>query len=402
MQSENPFDLPIKVLLVHPGTQHAPRLAEELERQGLLHRFWTGWGIADRRKEKRGVAIPAEKLRTRFWLEAMALLMARVCKGSDAVWFRRNAIFQSIVPEREIRTADVVIGFDTTSHILAQRARQAGKKFILEQSILDPEAKEEALRNMAARYPEWAGEAERRPAHILRAERKEQKLADHISVPSAYVGDSIVRFGIPREKIFINPYGVNALPEVPRERRGGKTGACRFLFAGTVTGRKGVPLLLEAWAQTQKFSPEAELTVAGDLAKWPSGNTRPGNVNFTGQLSRQAMAETFLSHDVFVFPSYAEGMPLVVLEAMAYGLPVIATPVAEGVVRDGENGVLIPFDDPEALGKAMRDLAEDREMRLRMGQAARETAAEFSWQAYGKRYAEMLEKLGSAQGGLPT
>ena len=191
LQSENPFDLPIKVLLVHPGTQHAPRLAEELERQGLLHRFWTGWGIADRRKEKRGVAIPAEKLRTRFWLEAMALLMARVCKGSDAVWFRRNAIFQSIVPEREIRTADVVIGFDTASHILAQRARQAGKKFILEQSILDPEAKEEALRNMAARYPEWAGEAERRPAHILRAERWEQRLADRISVPSAYVGDSI-------------------------------------------------------------------------------------------------------------------------------------------------------------------------------------------------------------------
>ena len=80
----------------------------------------------------------------------------------------------------------------------------------------------------------------------------------------------------------------------------------------------------------------------------------------------------------------------------------IATPVAEGVVRDWENGVLIPFDDPEALGKAMRDLAEDRERRLRMGQAARKTASNFSWEVYGKRYAGMLDKLGSAQGGLAT
>ena len=341
--------------------------------------------------------IPGKKLRTLKWLEALSLIASRSGLGGENIWFWRNMLFQKLVPQEEIQAADVVIGFDTASHILAERARRAGKRFVLEQSILDPEAKEEAIRKMASRYPDWAGEAKPRTARLLRAEGEEQRLADRISVPSDYVAQSLIRFGAPREKIFVNPYGTNWLPEVTSRREERREEGCRFLFAGTVTGRKGVPLLLEAW---EKFMPpQTRLTVAGDLTAWPSRSVRPGHVQFSGRLARAALAEAFRDHDVFVFPSYAEGMPLVVLEAMAHGLPVIATPVAAGVVRDGVNGILVPFDDPEALGKAMRSLSEDREKRLRMGQAAMKTAAEFSWPAYGKRYAEILKRLDSAQRG---
>jgi len=390
--------LSIKILLIHPGTQHAPRLAEELERQGLLHRFWTGWAVSEKNRTKRSVDIPEKKLRTLKWLEALSLMTARLGLDGEGIWFWRNMLFQKLVPTGEIEAANVVIGFDTASHILAKRTKLAGKPFVLEQSILDPEAKEEAIRKMASRYPDWAGEAEPRSARLLRAERKEQRLADRICVPSDYVGSSLVEFGVPHEKIFVNPYGTNSLPEGAGRRQEGGGEGCRFLFAGTVSGRKGVPLLLEAWAKTQPT--QGHLTIAGNLDGWPAGVVRPGNVQFPGQLTRPAMAEAFREHDVFVFPSYAEGMPLVVLEAMAHGLPVIATPVAAGVVRDGVNGILVPFDDPEALGKAMRSLSEDRAKRLRMGQAAKEAAAEFSWEAYGKRYAGMLEKLESSGGSL--
>lgn len=344
--------------------------------------------------------IPKTKLRTLKWLEAFSLIAVRSGLGGEKIWFWRNMLFQKLVPKEEIQAADVVIGFDTASRILAERARRAGKRFVVEQSILDPEAKEEAIHKMVSRYPDWAGEAKPRSARLLRAEREEQRLADRISVPSDYVGQSLIRFGAAREKIFVNPYGTNWLPEVTGRRQERREEGCRFLFAGTVTGRKGVPLLLEAW---EKFMPpQGQLTIAGDLAAWPARSVRPGNVHFLGQLARAALAEAFRDHDVFVFPSYAEGMPLVVLEAMAHGLPVIATPVAAGVARDGVNGILVPFDDPEALGKAMRSLSEEREKRLRMGLAAKETVAQFSWQAYGRRYAELLDKLVSVQGALTT
>lgn len=330
-------------------------------------------------------------------MEVTAQILQRAGVHPEKAWYWRNTVFQKLIPETEIRNADVVIGFDTASHILAACAKRAGKPFVLEQSILDPEAKKMALRKVAMRYPDWASEAEQSSARLLWAEREEQKLANRISVPSEYVGSSLVEFGTPQEKIFVNPYGTNPLPKAAGRKCNRGPEGCRFLFAGTVTGRKGIPLLLEGWG---KWLPsKAHLTIAGDLAGWPAKAVRPGSVRFLGQLSRAAMAEAFHSHDVFVFPSYAEGMPLVVLEAMAHGLPVISTSVAAGVVRDGLNGILVPFDDPEALGRAMRGLAKDREKWLRMGQVARKTAAEFSWEAYGKRYAGMLEKLNSSKRG---
>ena len=346
---------------------------------------------------RRSVDIPRKRLRTRLWTEVTAQILQRTGLHPEKAWYWRNTVFQKLIPETEIRNADVVIGFDTASHILARRAQHAGKPFVLEQSILDPKAKEQALLKMASHYPEWAGEATQRSAPLLRAEREEQKLADRISVPSEYVGRSLVEFEVPRKKIFVNPYGTNPLPEAVSRKRDSSGEGCRFLFAGTVTGRKGVPLLLEAWTKHQ--SPRCHLTIAGDLAGWPACAVRPGNVQFPGKLTRSAMAEAFGSHDVFVFPSYAEGMPMVVLEAMAGGLPVIATPVAEGVVRDGLSGIMVPFDDPEALGRAMADLSAEKERRVRMGRYARERAREFSWQAYGKRYAEMLEKMKSSKKG---
>ena len=382
---------PPKVLVVHPGTQHAPRLAEALYNKGLLYLFRTGWAVSNNEPGKRAVGIPSNKLRTSFWLEASAVLAQKIWNNKELVWFWRNKIFQRLVPDKDIQAADIIIGFDTASHILAQRACKQGKRIILEQSILDPEAKQEALRAMAMRYPKWACEAKPRPSSILSAERMEQRLAERISVPSKYVGDSLTRFGVPHEKIFINPYGTNTLPgrEIRPQSRGPKK--CRFLFAGSVTGRKGVPLLLEAWAKVA--SPFTELTIAGNMTGMPAVGPHLDNVRFLGQLSRKEMASAFQENDVFVFPSYAEGMPLVVLEAMAAGLPVIATPVAEGVVHSWVNGILIPFDAPVVLAEAMIWLAADYKKRSILGQAAKQTAAEFSWKAYGDRYATLLENM---------
>jgi len=357
----------------------------------MLARFWTGWAHTRGAGGKRSVAIPDEKLRTRPWVEWAGLLLGRAGVNGELVWHWRNAVFQRLIPEAEIQRADMVIGFDTASHILARRAQRAGKPFVLEQSILDPEAKQRALLKIASRYPEWVGKAEQRSARVLQAEREEQRLAAKISVPSEYVGRSLVEFGVLQKKIFVNPYGTNPLPEVANRKQVRSEEGCRFLFAGTVTGRKGVPLLLEAWAKHPP--PRSHLTIAGDLAGWPAGAQRPGSVEFPGKLTRQAMAAAFQNHDVFVFPSYAEGMPLVVLEAMAQRLPVIATPVTEGLVQDKVNGLLIPFNDPASLAQAMRKLAGEREKCFLMGEAAKQTALHYSWKAYGQRYAGLLNQI---------
>lgn len=320
----------------------------------------------------------------------VAWLLQRSGLSPEAAWHWRNSIFQTLVPDKEIRTADVTIGFDTASHILAARTKQAGKKFVLEQSIMDPQAKAEILRGMASAFPDWSEKGRIRPKTVLLAERQEQGLADRICVPSKYVAESLTRYGVPAQKIVLNPYGVNpmASPLQPNHAPHRKT---RFLFAGTICGRKGVPVLLEAWKELG--SENAELTVAGDLCGWPKRLIRPADVKFTGVLSRSGMAQAFQENDVFVFPSYAEGMPLVALEAMSFGLPVIGTPVLAGVVKEGSSGYLIPAGDSHALANAMKKFVTKEANSKIMGDASRNRSKEFSWFAYGDRYFKALLEL---------
>ena len=103
---------------------------------------------------------------------------------------------------------------------------------------------------------------------------------------------------------------------------------------------------------------------------------------------------------MFVFPTLIEGMPIVVLEAMASGLPVITTPNGPGdIVRDGVDGFVVPIRDPDAIVEKLEYLRAHPEHRREMGINARQRALEFSWAAYQRRGVEVLTEL---IGGMPA
>jgi glycosyltransferase involved in cell wall biosynthesis len=92
-----------------------------------------------------------------------------------------------------------------------------------------------------------------------------------------------------------------------------------------------------------------------------------------------------------VFPTLIEGMPLVVLEAMASGLPVITTPNGPGdVVRDGIDGFVVPIRDPGAIIEKLEFLRANPDQRAEMGRNARERALCFTWQAYRRNASRFL------------
>ncbi|MDQ7028789.1 MAG: glycosyltransferase family 4 protein, partial [Ardenticatenia bacterium] len=97
--------------------------------------------------------------------------------------------------------------------------------------------------------------------------------------------------------------------------------------------------------------------------------------------------------DVFVFPSLQEGSALVTYEALACGLPVVTTPNAGSVVRDGIEGFLVPIRDVEALAARLEHLRADEGLHLEMGQAARRRAKAFTWEHYGDRLADTVRSL---------
>jgi colanic acid/amylovoran biosynthesis glycosyltransferase len=151
----------------------------------------------------------------------------------------------------------------------------------------------------------------------------------------------------------------------------------RLLFVGRLVAAKGLPILLEAMAQLG----DAVLRVVGDgpdrkmLEEMARSLGVAGRVSFLGYQSQTQVRELFKQTDVFALSSFAEGVPVVLMEAMAAGVPVVATRIAgiPELVRDEENGLLVPPGDPDAASRALRRLIEDADLRNRFAAAGRKT-----------------------------
>ncbi|MFQ6057994.1 MAG: glycosyltransferase family 4 protein [Anaerolineae bacterium] len=225
----------------------------------------------------------------------------------------------------------------------------------------------------------------------------EFEVADFITVPSPFAFESMVDEGVPEERLFLIPYGVDTTRFTPGEP---PTDAFRLLFVGQVSLRKGVPYLLQAWKGLRL--PRAELWLAGRVTPDAERAVAPyrddstirflGHVRDIPAIYRQACA--------FVLPSIEEGSALVTYEAMAAGLPLIFTYNSGAAARDGVEGIQVPIRDVDALAAAIEQLYRSPDMRREMGRAGRRRAEEYTWEAAGEQllaaYREALQRKGKA------
>jgi glycosyltransferase involved in cell wall biosynthesis len=160
-------------------------------------------------------------------------------------------------------------------------------------------------------------------------------------------------------------------------RAGGKV----VLFLGRLDRNKGIYDLLEVISALRSPIPEVRLVCAGDgeldeVKRRAAELGIEDSVTMTGWIGAEEKAQWLARADVFVLPSYAEGLPMSVLEAMAAGMPVLASAVGgiPDVIADGVNGFLTAPGDKAMLERMLRRLLHDRALRARVGAAARETA----------------------------
>lgn len=200
-----------------------------------------------------------------------------------------------------------------------------------------------------------------------------------------------------RFEISIIPNGVD-LQEYATEMR--IWSPPRLLSVGRLVHQKGLDLAIRALAQLKDL--EWEWCIVGDgpqITNLKSLATELGiqdRVSFPGWRSHAELVECYKNSNLFLFPSRHEGMPNAVLEAMASGLPVIASRIAgnEELVVDGETGILFPSEDVEALCLALRLLLTDGSQRQVMGNASRRRAeALYSWESTAQQYTLLLERV---------
>jgi glycosyltransferase involved in cell wall biosynthesis len=212
--------------------------------------------------------------------------------------------------------------------------------------------------------------------------------ADLITVPSTFARQTFVERGIASSRLAVLRYGVDLSAFTPAPDRRVEEGF-RVLFAGLVSLRKGFPYLLEA-ARTMAHMPGFAFDVAGAQLPVMRSMLRGTErwVRYLGHVNAVSLPEVHRNAAVFVMPSIEEGMPVVLIQALASGVPVIATPNtgAEDLVTDGVEGFIVPPRSAEAIAERLALLYEDRRMRREMGDAARARAEQLGgWSAYARR-----------------
>lgn len=203
---------------------------------------------------------------------------------------------------------------------------------------------------------------------------------------------------LPTQPVRVIPNGVDLHAYHPHESHASHNSQARILFVGRLVHQKGVDVLLSALAMLRVRS-DWELEIIGDgplraLAEHTAeASGIRERITFLGWLKPEALRARYREADVFAFPSRDEGMPNAVLEAMASGLPIVATRIAgsEELVRDCINGFLVSPDEPAAFARAIAWMLDQREAAAAMGRRSREIAeAEYSWAQAARGYEALL------------
>jgi glycosyltransferase involved in cell wall biosynthesis len=204
-----------------------------------------------------------------------------------------------------------------------------------------------------------------------------------------------IKYNRPNGSFWYIPNGVEECFLRPREY--GEKHGIRLLYVGSWLDRKGIYYLSEAFAAVAQANRGISLTVAGcqatpELVKSHFSSECRARVCVLPFVKRADMPNLYSSHDVFVFPSLMEGMPLTLLEAMASGMPVVTswTSGMADVVEDGWSGLLVPPADAHALAEGVEHLAASTDLRRRLGENAHEAMRRYTWQNIAKQVEHVL------------
>ncbi len=214
-----------------------------------------------------------------------------------------------------------------------------------------------------------------------------QKCTYLIALSESWKDYYMTHCGVTAEQVVVLPNPVELPENVPDRANSDKI---KFVFLGRIGKRKGAFDLLEAFARLEpEYRERAELTLAGigeleqarSLAE--SLNIKQ-HVTFPAWVDPQARNRLLSKADVFLLPSYNEGLPMALLEAMSWGLPVITTPVGgiPEVVTHSETGLLVNPGDLQQLAEALQSLIENESLRLNLGRAARKRVAPLDTRIY--------------------
>lgn len=400
------------ILVAHPfGNANVRALLAALAAEGLLAKFITTLGWSTRASwlsrvparyrsqlQRRSYDLPPDKVDAYPTRELVRLLAAsgglKPLIEHERGWASIDQVWQDL----DRRAADYLLHCQHRAHIRAvyayedcaaalfEAAGKTGARRVYDLPIAYWELAGRLLREEAERYPDWEPTlGGTRDSHEKLARKtRELQLADVVVCASNFVLESLPQSTRDAKTCVMVPFGSPSVAPGDGSKDYGMP--LRVLFAGSMTQRKGLADLFAAMKLID--SSAVELVVMGSPLQ-PLAWYRDRLARFTYEPPRPhaEVLRLMRSCDLLVLPSIVEGRALVQQEAMACGLPVIATrnAGADDLITDGETGFLVPIRSPEALAEKISWCASNREATYGMGIAAQSRAAQLTWRGYGEK-----------------
>lgn len=394
------------VLVTHPGRQHSHQAALALQKAGLLAGYWAGapsleehGRLVPRAVWRRLVAyapVPLEPERVRWapWVPGLRRLGDRLPGGAArAADFAACRLFDRWVarrlpPDRSAGQISAVIACEISAATTFRTAKARGITTLLDAPSIHWAAQDRLHGTL---------DAPGLHRRIVRVKEAEIALADHILTVSELARQTYLDAGVPAEKVHAVPLGADLSLFRPDRTAEELRDGFVFLFAGASIHRKGFDLLLEALERVVAEVPDARLRVVG-----PRGDaahlleqyaTLP--IEEIGPLDQRRLAAEFSRADCLVLPSRNDSYAMVVTEALAAGLPAIVSEMvgAKDLIREGENGWIVPAGDAAPLAERMLACARGREAVRALRSACRRSAEPATWEAYHERFAALIARI---------
>lgn len=371
------------------GAREHYAIPRALHRAGRLRELHTDLWSAGLWRHARFLGAPGRDLAGRFHPELdraavrahpfTALPMVGAARLGRAADFAGNVFRQSLRLDRmtadRLRAPGIFFSYTGTFLESAARIQELGGRAILGQ--VDPAAtEEEIVARERERHPGWEPGAVPPPPGWTERRRAEWDRADLVVVNSAWSRTCLEQQGVPPSKLRVVPLAYDPPTETARARIRARGAGVRVLWLGQVILRKGIACLLESARRLSALP--VEFVIAGPIGISPAAvAAAPENVRFLGPISRTLVSRVYAGADLFVLPTLSDGFAITQLEAMAHGLPVIATPRCGEVVVPGQSGLIVPPGDAEALAAAIAGLVQNREALAAMALEALERSRHF-------------------------
>lgn len=386
-----------EVAVFHPGLQHAHQLAWGLHERGMLQAFWSGvpvrspdaeppWLIPARFRERmRNTAIPSSLRRhpVQWQLMIRAGALCRSAAARHDYTHRMFHWFDRWVSEQVYRLKPrAVVGFENSALHTFRAAREIGAKCILDAPSLHHREARELIEISTNGYM----------TEINRRKDEEVSMADLVITCSGMAKESYVSNGVSSQKVQSILLGGELPAGVKREADDERP--VRFIFAGTLSARKSVDLILDAFQRLNATRHRADLILVGgaEEPRWIDAAKSTSFVQYYPAVPQDQLYALLAQADCLLLPSRFDAFGMVVVEAMATGTPAIVshmTGAKEVLSLFPESGWIVE-PTVQSILECMEQRVSDRASLRKASQASLEAAQYFSWRAYRARIANLI------------